>query len=71
MKDKRFHNNPMKSISGGQFCLIPKAMLDMMAKLNLNKGKNNGSGNTNSTPKNAATNTQHNPPQNGAHKRKT
>jgi hypothetical protein len=34
-KDKRFNSNPLQSASGGQFSLIPKAMLDMLAKMKL------------------------------------
>ncbi|MCH82270.1 hypothetical protein A2U01_0003071, partial [Trifolium medium] len=34
-RDKRFHSNPMQSISGGQFNPIPKAMLEMLAKMKL------------------------------------
>jgi hypothetical protein len=34
-RDKRFHSNPMQSASGGQFSIIPQAMLDMLAKMKL------------------------------------
>ncbi|MCI36774.1 F-box/FBD/LRR-repeat protein [Trifolium medium] len=34
-RDKRFNSNPMQSISGGQYSPIPKAMLDMLAKMTL------------------------------------
>ncbi|KAK2444933.1 hypothetical protein QL285_015923 [Trifolium repens] len=34
-RDPRFNSNPMKSMSGGNFSPIPKAMLEMMAKMTL------------------------------------
>jgi hypothetical protein len=34
-RDKRFHNNPMQSVSGGQFNPIPRAMIEMLAKMKL------------------------------------
>jgi hypothetical protein len=34
-RDKRFNSNPIQSASGGQFSQIPKAMLDMLAKMKL------------------------------------
>ncbi|GAU44643.1 hypothetical protein TSUD_180700 [Trifolium subterraneum] len=34
-RNKRFNSNPMQSVSGGAFSLIPKAMLDMLAKMSL------------------------------------
>jgi hypothetical protein len=34
-RDTRFNSNPMKSMSGGNFSPIPKAMLDLMAKMTL------------------------------------
>jgi hypothetical protein len=34
-RDKRFHSNPLQSASGGQFSPIPKAMIDMLAKMKL------------------------------------
>jgi hypothetical protein len=34
-KDPRFNSNPMKSMSGGCFSPIPKAMLEMLAKMKL------------------------------------
>jgi hypothetical protein len=34
-RDKRFNSNPMQSISGEQFSLIPQEMLDMLAKMKL------------------------------------
>jgi hypothetical protein len=34
-RDPRFNSNPMKSMSGGCFSPIPKAMLDLMAKMSL------------------------------------
>lgn len=34
-KDLRFSSNPMKSLSGGQFSPIPKELLDMMDKMNI------------------------------------
>jgi hypothetical protein len=34
-RDPRFNSNPMKSISGGNFSPIPKAILDLLAKMTL------------------------------------
>jgi hypothetical protein len=34
-RDPRFNSNPMKSMSGGRFSPIPKAMLDLLAKMSL------------------------------------
>jgi hypothetical protein len=34
-KDKRFNSNPLQSANDGQFSQIPKAMLDMLAKMKL------------------------------------
>jgi hypothetical protein len=34
-RDPRFNSNPMKSMSGGNFSPIPKAMLEMMANMTL------------------------------------
>jgi hypothetical protein len=34
-RDKRFNSNPLQSASGGQFSPIPKAMIDMLAKMKL------------------------------------
>ncbi|MCH92169.1 DUF4283 domain protein, partial [Trifolium medium] len=34
-RDKRFNSNPMQSMSGGQFSPIPKAMLEMLAKMKI------------------------------------
>jgi hypothetical protein len=34
-RDPRFNSNPMKSMSGGNFSPIPKAMLEMLAKMTL------------------------------------
>jgi hypothetical protein len=34
-RDKRFNSNPLQSASGGQFSAIPKAMLDMLARMKL------------------------------------
>jgi hypothetical protein len=34
-RDNRFHSNPLQSASGGQFSPIPKAMIEMMAKMKL------------------------------------
>jgi hypothetical protein len=36
-RDKRFHSNPMQSVSGGQFSPIPQAMVDMLAKMKLDE----------------------------------
>jgi hypothetical protein len=38
-KDQMFHSNPKKSVSGKQFSPVPKAMIEMMANLKLNKEK--------------------------------
>jgi len=35
--EKTFSSNPLKSISGGQFSLIPKGLLSQMASMSLNK----------------------------------
>jgi len=48
-KDKKFHSNPMKSVSGSQFSPIPKAMLEQMANLKIRKGQSAHGHNT-STP---------------------
>jgi hypothetical protein len=43
-RDRRFNNNPMQSMSGGQFSPIPQEMLDMMAKMKLEEeAENNNS----------------------------
>jgi hypothetical protein len=34
-KDTRFSSNPMKSMSGGSYSLIPKAMIEMLATMRL------------------------------------
>jgi hypothetical protein len=34
-RDPRFNSNPIKSMSGGSFSPIPKAMLDLLAKMSL------------------------------------
>jgi galactose-1-phosphate uridylyltransferase len=34
-RDKRFNSNPLQSASGGQFSEIPKAMLEMLARMKL------------------------------------
>jgi hypothetical protein len=34
-REKRFNSNPLQSASGGQFSPIPKAMIDMLAKMKL------------------------------------
>jgi hypothetical protein len=34
-RDKRFHSNPLQSASGGQFSPIPRAMIEMLAKMKL------------------------------------
>ena len=57
-KDVRFHSNPMKSVSGGQFSPIPKAMLKMMANLHINKEPNSGGQKTADIPGNSASNQQ-------------
>jgi hypothetical protein len=47
-RDKRFNSNPMQSASGGQFSPIPKAMLDMLAKMKLEEEEEE----SDSTPQN-------------------
>jgi hypothetical protein len=52
-RDKRFNNNPMQSLSGGQVSPIPKSMLDMMAKIKLEEEREEAiqsEGNPQSTP---------------------
>jgi hypothetical protein len=44
-RDPRFNSNPMKSMSGGCFSPIPKAMLDMLAKMTLEEEAASTTGN--------------------------
>jgi hypothetical protein len=51
-RDKRFNSDPLQSASGGQFCSIPKAMMEMLAKMKLeeeNEEKNQGNASAQST----------------------
>jgi hypothetical protein len=53
-RDKRFNSNPMQSASGGQFSPIPKAMIDMLAKMKLEE-EDEESVQTDGSPKNNTT----------------
>jgi hypothetical protein len=46
-RDPRFNSNPMKSMSGGSFSPIPKAMLEMLAKMTLEEEAAATTGNNN------------------------
>jgi len=39
--EKTFSNNPLKSISGGQFSLMPKGLMEKMVAMSLKKQSNN------------------------------
>jgi hypothetical protein len=45
-RDPRFNSNPTKSMSGGCYSPIPKAMLDMLAKMNLDEEATTSRNNT-------------------------
>jgi hypothetical protein len=48
-RDKRFNSNPLQSVSGGQFSEIPKAMLDMLARMKLEEDAPNTNGSPNNS----------------------
>jgi hypothetical protein len=53
-RDPRFHSNPTKSMSGGCYSPIPKAMLDMLAKINLEEKASTPRSNSAQGPKEGA-----------------
>jgi hypothetical protein len=48
-RDTRFHSNPTKSMSGGCYSPIPKAMIDMLAKMKLEEESSSPNGVPNNT----------------------
>jgi hypothetical protein len=52
-RDKRFHSNPMQSVSGGRFSPIPTAMVEMLARMKLAEEREEQDSPANTT-KNAA-----------------
>jgi hypothetical protein len=55
-RDPRFHSNPSKSMSGGCYSPIPKAMLDMLAKMKLAEESTSPNGVPMNTSSSKATN---------------
>jgi hypothetical protein len=61
-KDTRFSSNPMQSMSGGNYSPIPKAMLDMLARMRLEEENPT----TSSTPNSSQSAHRHNSEPNGS-----